>query len=118
MRDNPHMMQAPIAPDVMTPEQAAAYLQLNRETVYRYIRQGKLIASRFGRSYRIQRRNVDLLLRENSTRPDVTIREYDDEQIAAFLEADRLDDTARAVVGRFLGDTETPGVDAPSRTTR
>lgn len=39
--------------DVLTPEQAAEYLQVNRETIYRYIRQGKLVASRFGRAYRI-----------------------------------------------------------------
>jgi len=38
-------------PEIMTPEQAAEYLQVSRETVYRYIRQGKLAASRLGRSY-------------------------------------------------------------------
>ena len=46
----------------MTPEQAAEYLQVSRETVYRYIRQGKLVASRLGRSYRVPKRNLDLLL--------------------------------------------------------
>lgn len=55
----------------MTPEQVADYLQLRVETVYRYIREGKLAASRLGRSYRIPRENVDLFLLETSTRPDV-----------------------------------------------
>jgi excisionase family DNA binding protein len=41
--------------DVMTPEQAADYLQVNRETVYRYIREGRLVASMLGRAYRIPR---------------------------------------------------------------
>jgi excisionase family DNA binding protein len=53
-------------PEVMTPEQAAAYLQVNRETISRYIRQGKLMAARLGRSYRIPRRSVELLLWSNS----------------------------------------------------
>ncbi|KKK66328.1 hypothetical protein LCGC14_2965220, partial [marine sediment metagenome] len=38
--------------EVLTPEQAAEYLQVNRETIYRYIRQGKLAASKLGRTYR------------------------------------------------------------------
>jgi len=53
--------------EIMTPEQVADYLQLNKETVYRYIREGKLVASRLGRSYRIPKANVDLLLLATST---------------------------------------------------
>ena len=55
--------------DIMTPEQAANYLQLNKDTVYRYIREGKLIASRLGRNYRIPKENVDLFLLATSTSP-------------------------------------------------
>ena len=39
--------------DYMTPEQVADFLQLNRETIYRYIREGKLEAHKFGRTYRV-----------------------------------------------------------------
>ena len=39
--------------EIMTPEQVADYLQLNKDTVYRYIREGKIAASRLGRSYRV-----------------------------------------------------------------
>lgn len=53
--------------EIMTPEQVADYLQLNKETVYRYIREGRLGASRMGRSYRIPRANVDLFLLATST---------------------------------------------------
>lgn len=35
-------------PEILTPEQVAAYLQIDRETVYRYIRDGKLVASKLG----------------------------------------------------------------------
>lgn len=48
-------------PSVMTPDQVARCLQVNPQTVYRYIRQGKLSASRLGRAYRITRESVDRL---------------------------------------------------------
>ena len=51
----------------MTPRQVADYLQLSKETVYRYIREGKLTASRLGRNYRVTKENVDLFLLATST---------------------------------------------------
>ena len=53
--------------EILTPEQVADYLQLNKDTIYRYIREGKLIASRLGRNYRIQKENVDMFLLATST---------------------------------------------------
>jgi len=53
--------------EIMTPEQVANYLQLNKDTVYRYIREGKLVASKLGRNYRIPRENVRLFLLATST---------------------------------------------------
>ena len=53
--------------EIMTPEQVADYLQLSKDTVYRYIREGKLTASRLGRTYRVPRENVDLFLLATST---------------------------------------------------
>jgi len=53
--------------EIMTPEQVADYLQLSKDTIYRYIREGKLTASRLGRNYRIPRENVDLFLLATST---------------------------------------------------
>jgi excisionase family DNA binding protein len=87
-----------IYPDILTPEQAADYLQVNRETIYRYIRDGRLTASRIGRSYRIRRQSVELLLASTSTRPDIQLRTYTDRQMNEFLERDRLDGEALAVV--------------------
>jgi excisionase family DNA binding protein len=98
------------APDIMTPEQAAAYLQLDRETIYRSIRRGQLLASRIGRTYRIPRRAVDLFLWSNRTRPDVTLREYTGAEIEEFLATDQLDDHARAIVERFI-TSERPGAE-------
>jgi excisionase family DNA binding protein len=73
----------------MTVKQAAEYLQVSRETVYRYIRQGKLVASCFGRSYRVSKRNLDLLLWENRAR-QVPLRQYTPEEVEAFLREDEL----------------------------
>jgi excisionase family DNA binding protein len=82
--------------EVFTPEQAADYLQVHRETVYRYIRQGKLVASKLGRTYRVPKRSLDLLLWATRTRPDVTLRDYSAAEIDAFMEADQLDTEAQA----------------------
>src|SRR6266508_3858889 len=88
-------------PEVLTPDQAADYLQINRETVYRYIKEGKLIASRLGRAYRIPKPSIDLLLWAIRTSPDITLREYTGEEIAEFIEADRLDEETQAIADRF-----------------
>ena len=110
-------------PEVLTPDQAAEYLQVNRETIYRYIRDGKLSASRLGRSYRVPRRNLELLLLATRTRPYIKLREYTDEQVAQFVEDDVLDGEAldvarkfdRATAGTFFADDRG---DAPIDPTR
>ncbi len=48
--------------DILTVEQAAAYLQIHKVTVYKYIRTGLLPAARLGKVYRIHRRDVEALL--------------------------------------------------------
>ena len=95
------MQRAEQLPEIMTPDQAAEYLQVNRETIYRYIRDGKLDASRLGRSYRVPRRNLELLLLATRTRPYIKLRDYTDEQIAQFLGDDVLDGEALAVAREF-----------------
>ena len=94
--------------EIFTPEQAAEYLQVNRETVYRYIRQGKLVASKLGRSYRVPKRSLDLLMWATRTREDITLREYTGQEIAEFLAADQLDDEATLIAQREeFGDVPT-----------
>jgi excisionase family DNA binding protein len=77
-------------PELMTAKQAAEYLQVSRETVYRYIRQGELVASRLGRSYRVQKRNLDLLLWEKRTK-QMPLRQYTAYEVEAFIREDELD---------------------------
>jgi len=87
--------------EIFTPEQAAEYLQVERETIYRYIRQGKLVASKLGRTYRIPRGSIDLLLWATRTREDITLREYTGREVAEFIKADELDDEAKEIAKRF-----------------
>src|SRR5688572_25715496 len=87
--------------EIFTPKQAAEYLQVDKETIYRYIRQGKLVASKLGRKYRIPKGSIDLLLWATRTRDDITLREYTGREIAGFMRADKLDEEAREIAGRF-----------------
>ncbi len=50
------------AGEILTVTQLAEYLQLNKLTIYRYIREGRLTASKFGKTYRIRRADVDKFL--------------------------------------------------------
>lgn len=88
--------------EIFTPDQAAEYLQVDRETIYRYIRQGKLVASKLGRTYRIPRGSIDLLLWATRTREDVSLREYTGSEIAEFIKEDQLDQEARKIAERFI----------------
>ena len=88
--------------EIYTPEQAANYLQVDKETIYRYIRQGKLIASKLGRTYRIPKGSIDLLLWATRTREDITLREYTGREVAEFIRADELDEEAQEIAERFL----------------
>lgn len=91
--------------EIFTPEQAAEYLQVERETIYRYIRQGKLVASRLGRTYRIPRASIDLLLWATRTRGDISLREYTGGEVAEFIKADELDKEAQEIASRFLSES-------------
>ncbi len=94
-------------PEILTPEQAAAYLQIDRETIYRYIRDGKLVASKLGRAYRIPKRSIDLLLWATRTRPDVTLREYTGAEITEFIESDQTDEEAQAIIDQITQASST-----------
>lgn len=103
--------------EILTPDQAADYLQVDRETIYRYIRAGKLDASKLGRTYRIPRRSIELLLLATRTRPHIKLRDYTQQQIEQFRQDDALEDGAlkaarrfdQATGGTFFQDSEGTG---------
>jgi len=95
-------------PEVLTPQQVAEYLQLTPDTVYRYIREGKLVASRLGRQYRIPRRNVEALLLITSTAGDAPLRRFSPSEMEAWLAEDEVDDETRAIGKRLLDNLASP----------
>ena len=73
--------------EVYTPEQVAKLLQIDVTTVYRYIKEGKLVASKLGRTYRILKEDVDLLLALTSTGEVARQRLF--ERVAKIAERNR-----------------------------
>jgi excisionase family DNA binding protein len=87
--------------EIMTPHQVAEYLQLHPDTVYRYIREGKLVASRLGRRYRIPKRNVDLLLLATSRVGPARPRLFSREQVEEWVTEDEIDEETRRIGACF-----------------
>lgn len=61
MKSSPAYIKASGGGDLTTVEDAAQRLQLHPKTVLRMIHEGRLKATRIGKSYRIRRRDVDAL---------------------------------------------------------
>ena len=55
--------------EIMTVEQVAEYLQLNKLTIYKYVREGRIPAAKLGKAYRIRKSDVDLFLERLKMRP-------------------------------------------------
>lgn len=89
-----------VVSEIMTPEQVARYLQISLATVYRYIRQGRLVAFRIGPRYRISREHLDLFLVARST-AQPGLREYSPEDVERFIQEDHIDPATREI-GQYL----------------
>ena len=53
-------------PDVLTPRQVMAYLQLGRDSVYQLLSSGALPSVRIGRTYRVPRRSLEQWLEQQT----------------------------------------------------
>ncbi len=91
----------PLTKDLLTPQEVAEYLQLAPETVYSYIRQGKLVASKLGRQYRIPKENVEIFLLASSAAGGAQLRTFSQTQVEEWLKDDQVDQETR-VVGESL----------------
>ena len=90
--------------DILTPQEVAEYLQITSDTVYRYIREGKLVASKLGRQYRIPKENIELLLLVTSTVGGAQLRTFSREDIAAWFREDEIAERTRAAGEKLLTD--------------
>ena len=90
--------------DILTPQEVAEYLQLTPDTVYRYIREGKLAASKLGRHYRIPKENVDLFLLVSSTAGGARMRDFSRQEVEEWLEEDEIDQETRTTGKELLAD--------------
>jgi len=88
--------------DILTPQEVAEYLQLTPDTIYRYIREGKLAAAKFGRHYRIPKENVDLFLLVSSTAGGAYMRDFARREIEEWLQEDQIDEETRTIGKRLL----------------
>lgn len=88
--------------DVLTPQEVAEYLQLTPDTVYRYIREGLLVASKLGRQYRIPKKNVETFLLATSTTGSARMRVFSKQQLQEWLQEDQIDEDTRAIGERLL----------------
>jgi excisionase family DNA binding protein len=88
--------------EIMTPQEVAAYLRLTPDTVYRYIREGKLVASKLGRQYRIPKRNIELFLLATATAGEAQLRTFSQGQVEEWLDEDRITEETRAAGERLL----------------
>jgi excisionase family DNA binding protein len=86
----------------MTAQQAADYLQVSRETIYRSIRMGELRASRVGRTFRITMMDIDLMIWEIRTGQPRPFRVYTSEEIEEFMRLDELDEETAKIAQSFL----------------
>ena len=69
--DTAHYMTPAYISALFTPTQVAEKLQINKNTVYRLIRNRKLPAIRIGRTYRVEPTELDGFLQARSTRVQV-----------------------------------------------
>lgn len=63
-----------------TPEQVAEKLQLNVNTVWRYIKEGKLKSAKFGNRYRISEDQLREFFEQMTVDPDVANDEENNDQ--------------------------------------
>lgn len=55
--------------DYYTPEQVAEKLQLSVRTIWKYLREGKLPASKIARGYRISEEQLDRFMKSLEVKP-------------------------------------------------
>ncbi|MFC1747990.1 helix-turn-helix domain-containing protein [Pseudomonadota bacterium] len=94
--------------DILTSEQVAQILQVHPFTVLKFIKQGKLRASKLGRVYRIRRSDVDAFLESLVEAPD-----REEKQVKKSTSKKRSAKKEKVIVEGATEELEskTPGID-------
>ncbi len=94
------------APEMMTIEQVAAYLQLHPQVVYRHVRAGTLPASRIGRTIRFKRAVLDAFLEQGAWKFAGAYLSYVQSARARTPVSERTEADGEAPKARFSVDVD------------
>lgn len=83
---------------LMTLQQVADYLQVNKKTIYRLLEQSKIPATKVGRQWRFEKALIDVWLSDRSVIPGYSVLVVDDEEIIRSLVQEILEELGHQVV--------------------
>lgn len=83
--------------ELMTLEELASYLRLNKKTVYKLIDEGEIPATKVGRQYRFNTAAIDEWLGRKSVGIKARVLVIDDDETICSLFKDTLDEAGHAV---------------------
>ena len=92
--------------DILTPDQVAEYLQVQPRTVLEWLRTAQLPGMKIGRLWRVRREALEGFLRLRSITSNTPglsakpLRDYDRDEIAEMLAADRIPQTGAGIQKR------------------
>lgn len=84
--------------ELITLEEAADYLRVNKKTIYRLLEAGKIPATRVGRQFRFDRGAIDAWLRDSSVIHKAAILIIDDEEAIRSLFKETLEELGHSVM--------------------
>jgi excisionase family DNA binding protein len=84
--------------ELMTVQEVAGYLRVNKKTIYRLLERGNIPAAKIGHQYRFNKASIDEWLQQGSMEMKVSIFVVDDENIIQQLFKESLDGLGHSVV--------------------
>lgn len=84
--------------ELMTVEEVASYLRVNKKTIYTLISESRIPATRVGRQYRFNKAAIDDWLHEKSIGGKISILIIDDEETIRSLFKETLEELGHNVV--------------------
>jgi excisionase family DNA binding protein len=89
--------------NLMTIEEAAAYLRVGKKTIYRLLKRGKIPATKVGRQWRFNKSSIDEWLSKKPAETGANILVVDDEETIRSLFKKTLEELGHKVVAAETG---------------